>query len=48
MEGVEILDRSPEGLLGVEGAERSDGDDGNWRGPPRSGGLRLLPELGVL
>ncbi len=40
MEGVKSLDRSPEELLGVEGVERSDGDDGNWGGPPRPGNLR--------
>jgi hypothetical protein len=35
MEGVKSLDRGPEGLPGVEGAERSDGGGGNWGGPPR-------------
>ena len=39
MEGVESLERSPEGLPGVEGVERMDGGDGNWGGPPRPGGL---------
>jgi hypothetical protein len=38
MEGVENLDDSPEELLGVEGAERTDGDGGNWGGLPRPGG----------
>jgi len=41
MQAVKSLDRSREGLLGVGGAERSEGDDGNWCGPPRSGDLRL-------
>src|SRR3954447_17041506 len=40
MEGVKSLDCSPEELLGVEGVERSDGDGGNWGGPPRPGRLR--------
>jgi hypothetical protein len=35
MEAVKILECSREELPGVEGAERSDGGDGNWRGPPR-------------
>ena len=35
MEGVKSLDRSPEGLLGVGGVERSDGGGGNWGDPPR-------------
>ena len=38
MEGVESLDHSPDELPGVEGAERSEGGDGNWGGPPRPGG----------
>ena len=29
------MDCSREELSGVEGAERSEGDDGNWGGPPR-------------
>ena len=37
MEAVVILECSREGLLGVEGAERSDGDGGNWGDPPRPG-----------
>jgi hypothetical protein len=44
MEGVESLERSPEGLPGVEGVERTDSDGGNWGGPPRPGGLRMPPE----
>ena len=44
MEGVKSLDRSPEELPGVEGAERSDGGGGNWGGPPRPGGLRSASE----
>jgi hypothetical protein len=40
MEGVKSLECSPEELLGVEGAERTEGDGGNWGGPPRPGGLR--------
>jgi hypothetical protein len=40
MEGVKILNRSPEELPGVEGVERMEGDDGNRGGPPRPGGLR--------
>jgi hypothetical protein len=42
MEGVESLDRSPEELPGVEGVERSDGDDGNWGDPPWPGRLRSV------
>ena len=49
MEGVKILECSPEELPGVEGAERLDGGGGNWGGPPRPGSLRLvLSERGVL
>ena len=40
MEGAKILDCSSEELPGVEGVERSDGDDGNWGDPPRPDGLR--------
>lgn len=40
MEGVKILNGSPEELPGVEGVERVEGDDGNWGGPLRPGGLR--------
>lgn len=40
MEGVKSLECSPEEPPGVEGAERSEGDGGNWGGPPRPGGLR--------
>jgi hypothetical protein len=49
MEAVQSLECSREGLPGVWGAERIDGDGGNWGGPPRPGSLRvLLPERGVL
>ncbi len=41
MEAVKILEGSREGLPGVWGSERSDGDGGNWGGPPRSGDLRM-------
>ena len=41
-EAAEILECSREELLGVEGAERSEGDGGNWGGPPRPGGLRCV------
>ena len=46
MEGVKSLECSPDGLSGVEGAERSDGGGGTWGGPPRPGSLRhlVLPE----
>ena len=40
MEAVQILERNREELPGVEGVERSEGDGGNWGGPPRPGGLR--------
>jgi hypothetical protein len=40
MEVVKSLDRSHEGLPGVEGAERSEGDGGNWGDPPRPKRLR--------
>jgi hypothetical protein len=33
--------RSREELPGVWGAERIDGDGGNWGGPPRPGSLRV-------
>ncbi len=42
MEEVQNLDCSLEELPGVEGVERSDGGGGNWGGPPRPGGLRLV------
>jgi len=48
MEGVKSLERSPEELPGVEGVERSEGDGGNWGGPPRPDGLRMLSERLVL
>lgn len=41
MEAVKILEGSREGLPGVRGAERSDSDGGNWRGPLCPGGVRL-------
>ena len=37
-EGVKSLDRSPEELPGVRGAERWDGGNGNLGDPPRPGG----------
>lgn len=48
MEAVKTLDHSREELLGVEGVERSEGDDGNWRDPRWSGGCDYSPERGVL
>jgi hypothetical protein len=42
MEGVKILERSPKELPGVEGSERSEGDGGNWGGPPRPDGCRSV------
>jgi hypothetical protein len=48
MEAVKTLDHSREELPGVEGAERSEGDDGNWGGPRWSGGCGNPPERGVL
>ena len=41
MEGVKILDCCPEEPPGVEGVERSEGDGGNWGGPPRPDRLRV-------
>jgi hypothetical protein len=41
MEAVKTLEGSREGLLGVRGAERSDSDGGNWRGPLHPGDVRL-------
>jgi hypothetical protein len=41
MEGAKNLEYSPEGLPGVEGAERSEGGDGNWGGPTRPGGCDI-------
>ena len=40
MEAVKSLECSREELPGVWGVERSDGDGGNWGGPPRPGDLR--------
>jgi hypothetical protein len=42
MEAVKILECSREGLPGVWGSERSDGDGGNWGGPPRPDNLRIM------
>jgi hypothetical protein len=44
MEETKNLECSLEELPGVEGVERSEGDDGNWGGPPRPGGLCVPPE----
>jgi hypothetical protein len=41
MEAVKTLEGSREGLPGVRGAERSDSDGGNWRGPLRPGDVWL-------
>jgi hypothetical protein len=41
MEAVKTLEGGREGLLGVWGSERSDGDGGNWGGPPWPGDLRM-------
>ena len=40
MEAVKNLDCSRDELPGVEGAERSEGGDGNWGGLPRPKRLR--------
>jgi hypothetical protein len=40
MEEAKTLECSLEEIPGVEGAERSEGDGGNWGDPPRPGGLR--------
>jgi hypothetical protein len=48
MEAVKNLECSREELPGVEGAERSEGDDGNWGGRPRPGDCGSVPERGVL
>jgi hypothetical protein len=47
MEGVKSLERSPEELPGVEGAERSEGDGGNWGGPPWPKRMRKTAEKPV-
>jgi hypothetical protein len=47
MEAVKILEGSREGLPGVRGSERSESGGGNWRGPPRPGGLRVCHWSGV-
>jgi len=47
---VKSLDRSHEELPGVVGAERSEGDGGNWGGPPGLSGCesadRTVPITG--
>ena len=49
MEAVQSLEFSREELLGVEGAERSEGDGGNRGGRPRPGDCGDSPgECGVL
>jgi hypothetical protein len=44
MEGVKNLEYGPEEPPGVEGAERSEGDSGNWGGPTQPGELRKSSE----
>ena len=48
MEAVKNLERSREGLPGVEGVERSEGDGGNWGGRPRPGDCGSSSERDVL
>jgi len=48
MEAVKNLDHSREELPGVEGVERSEGDGGNWGGPPRPKPLRSRRSDSVL
>jgi hypothetical protein len=50
MEGVKILDCSPDEPPGVWGSERSEGGDESWGDPPRPGGLRVTvpPEYRAL
>jgi len=48
MEAVKSLESSREELPGVEDAERSEGDGGNWGGPPQPGNCGVLSERGVL
>jgi len=48
MEAVKNLDRSREELPGVEGAERSEGGDGNCGDPPRSDGCGVRRNCTVL
>jgi hypothetical protein len=40
---VKSLDRCPEEPPGVWGVERPEGGGGSWGGPPRPGGLRVVP-----
>jgi len=47
-EGVKNLEGSPEELPGVEGSERSEGGDGNWRGPPQPNGPAVAGTTGLL
>jgi len=48
MEAVKNLESSREELPGVEGAERSEGDDGNWGGRPRPSDCGSTLERGAL
>ncbi len=48
MEAVKTLDHSRDELPGVEGSERSEGDDGNCGGPRWPDGCASPPERGVL
>jgi len=48
METVKSLESSRQGLPGVGGVERSEGDGGNWGGRPRPGDCGSAPERGVL
>jgi hypothetical protein len=43
LEGAKSLECGPEGPPGVWGVERSEGGGGNWGGPPRPDGLRVVP-----
>ena len=48
MEAVQNLEHSREELLGVGGAERSEGNGGNRGGRPRTGDCGDSSERGVL
>ena len=48
MEAVKSLESSRQGLPGVGGVERSEGDGGNWGGRPRPGDCGGALERGVL
>jgi hypothetical protein len=48
MEAVKILDHSRDELPGVEGSERTEGDDGNCGDPRWPGGCGSSPERGAL